>query len=147
MTSVLFKRLPTNPDLPLPERATPGSAGYDVRSAEPDLVLSPGERRAVATGLVLELPAGLECQVRPRSGLALRHGIALPNSPGTIDSDYRGELRVILANLGAEPVRIARGDRIAQLVFARFEAPEVVETAELSGSERGEGGFGSTGRG
>jgi dUTP pyrophosphatase len=147
MTSVLFKRLPTNPDLPLPERATPGSAGYDVRSAEPDLVLGPGERRAVATGLVLELPPGLECQVRPRSGLALRYGIALPNSPGTIDPDYRGELRIILANLGAEPVRIGRGDRIAQLVFARFEAPEVVETAELSGSERGEGGFGSTGRG
>ena len=147
MTSVLFKRLPTNPDLPLPERATPGSAGYDVRSAEPDLVLAPGERRAVATGLVLELPAGLECQVRPRSGLALRHGIALPNSPGTIDPDYRGELRIILANLGTEPVPIARGDRIAQLVFARFEAPEIVETAHLSGSERGEAGFGSTGRG
>ena len=147
MTSVLFKRLATNPDLPLPERATPGSAGYDVRSAEPDLVLAPGERRAVATGLVLELPAGLECQVRPRSGLALRHGIALPNSPGTIDPDYRGELRIILANLGTEPVPIARGDRIAQLVFARFEAPDVVETADLSGSERGEGGFGSTGRG
>jgi len=147
MTSVLFKRLATNPDLPLPERATPGSAGYDVRSAEATFVLAPGERRAVATGLVLELPSGLECQVRPRSGLALRHGIALPNSPGTIDPDYRGELRVILANLGTEPVQIARGDRIAQLVFARFEAPEVVETAELSGSGRGEGGFGSTGRG
>jgi dUTP pyrophosphatase len=147
MISVLFKRLHTNPDLPLPERATPGAAGYDVRSAEPDFVLAVGERRAVATGLVLELPPGLECQVRPRSGLALRHGIALPNSPGTIDPDYRGELRVILANLGTEPVQIARGDRIAQLVFARFEAPEVVEAAELSGSERGEGGFGSTGRG
>jgi dUTP pyrophosphatase len=145
--SVFFKRLPTNPDLPLPERATSGSAGYDVRSAEPTFLLAPGERRAVATGLVLELPAGLECQVRPRSGLALRHGIALPNSPGTIDPDYRGELRVILANLGSEPVEIARGDRVAQLVFARFEAPEVLETARLSGSERGEGGFGSTGRG
>jgi dUTP pyrophosphatase len=147
MTSVLFKRLPTNPDLPLPERATPGAAGYDVRSAEPDFVLAPGERRAVATGLELELPPGLECQVRPRSGLALKHGIALPNSPGTIDPDYRGELRVIIANLGNEPVPIARGDRIAQLVFARFEAPAVLEAAELSASERGEGGFGSTGRG
>jgi dUTP pyrophosphatase len=147
VTSVLFKRLPTNPDLPLPERATSGSAGYDLRSAEPTFVLLPGERRAVATGLVLELPPGLECQVRPRSGLALRHGIALPNSPGTVDPDYRGELRVILAHLGTEPVQIARGDRIAQLVFARFEAPEVLEAAELSTSERGEGGFGSTGRG
>jgi dUTP pyrophosphatase len=146
MTSVFFKRLPSNPDLPLPERATSGSAGYDVRSAEPTFVLAPGERRAVATGLVLELPDGLECQVRPRSGLALRHGVALPNSPGTIDPDYRGELKVILANLGGENVQIARGDRIAQLVFARFEAPEVFETAEISGSERGDGGFGSTGR-
>jgi dUTP pyrophosphatase len=144
---VRFRRLPHNPDLPLPSRATPDAAGYDVRSAEPDFVLEPGQRRAVATGLEMELPAGLECQVRPRSGLALTQGITLPNSPGTIDPDYRGEVKVILQNLGEDPVRVGRGDRIAQLVFARFESPEVDETTALSGSERGTGGFGSTGRG
>jgi len=94
----------------------------------------------------MELAPGTECQVRPRSGLALKHGITLPNAPGTIDPDYRGEVKVILQNLGAEPVRIGRGDRIAQLVFARFESPEVGEVGTLSESERGSGGFGSTGR-
>lgn len=143
--AVRFRRLPSNPDLPLPERATSGSAGYDVRSAEGDFDLGSGETRAVATGLEIELPDGVECQVRPRSGLALRHGITVPNAPGTIDPDYRGELRVILRNLGAEPVRIARGDRIAQLVFARFEAPEVEDAHDLTGTVRGVGGFGSTG--
>lgn len=142
---VRFRRLPSNPDLPLPARATPHAAGYDIRSAEEDVILEPGEIRLVSTGLVMELPEGVECQVRPRSGLALKHGITLPNSPGTIDPDYRGELRVIMQNTGADPVRIARGERIAQLVFARFEAPDVVETAELSDTERGSGGFGSTG--
>jgi dUTP pyrophosphatase len=145
--TVRFLRLPLNPDLPLPVRATPGSAGYDVRSAEPDFDLGPGETRAVATGIAMELPAGLECQVRPRSGLALKHGITVPNSPGTIDPDYRGEVKVILTNLGSGPVRIARGDRIAQLVFARFEAPQVEEAGDLAGSGRGDGGFGSTGVG
>jgi len=143
---VRFRRLPTNPDLPLPSRATPHAAGYDVRSTEPAVVLDPGEIRLVATGLVMELPPGVECQVRPRSGLALKHGITLPNSPGTIDPDYRGELKVILQNLGRDPVTLVRGDRIAQLVFCRFEAPEVVEVLEVSGTDRGEGGFGSTGR-
>jgi dUTP pyrophosphatase len=95
----------------------------------------------------MELPEGVECQVRPRSGLALRHGVTLPNSPGTIDPDYRGELRVIMQNLGREPVLLGRGERIAQLVFARFEIPEVLEAEELSETRRGEGGFGSTGRG
>jgi dUTP pyrophosphatase len=145
--TVRFRRLPANPDLPLPARATPGSAGYDVRSVEEDFDLEPGETRAVSTGLAMELPPGMECQVRPRSGLALKHGITVPNSPGTIDPDYRGEVKVILANLGPGPVRIARGDRIAQLVFARFEAPEVEESGDLAGSGRGEGGFGSTGVG
>ncbi|HEU0014567.1 MAG TPA: dUTP diphosphatase [Longimicrobium sp.] len=145
MPSVRFLRLPHNPDLPLPARQTPGSAGYDVASAEPDFVLGAGERRLVATGLAMELPDGVECQVRPRSGLALKHGITLPNSPATIDPDYRGELRIILWNAGAEPLPIPRGTRIAQLVFARFETPEVVETDALAGSGRGEGGFGSTG--
>ena len=107
----------------------------------------PGEIRLVRTGFAMEIPEGIECQVRPRSGLALKHGITLPNSPGTIDSDYRGELQVILQNLGKEAVTIARGDRIAQLVFARYETPEAVEAEELTESERGGGGFGSTGRG
>lgn len=142
---VRFRRLPGNPDLPLPARATPGSAGFDVASAEPDFVLQPGERRLVHTGLEVELPMGVECQVRPRSGLALRHGIVLPNAPATIDPDYRGELRVIVWNSGGEPVPVPRGMRVAQLVFARFEVPEIVEAEELSDSGRGAGGFGSTG--
>jgi len=142
---VRFSRLPTNPDLPLPERATPHAAGYDVRSVEESVTLEPGEIRLVATGLTMELPEGVECQVRPRSGLALKHGVTLPNSPGTIDPDYRGELRVIMQNLGQEVVKLSRGERIAQLVFARFEAPDIVEAEDLSITERGEGGFGSTG--
>jgi dUTP pyrophosphatase len=144
---VRFRRLQSNPDLPLPTRATDHAAGYDVRSAEEDFVLEPGEIRLVATGLNLELPEGLECQVRPRSGLALRHGITLPNSPGTIDPDYRGELRIIMQNGGSEAVLIERGDRIAQLVFHRFATPEVVEAEELGATVRGSDGFGSTGRG
>ena len=144
-TTVRFLRTAANPDLPLPERATVEAAGYDVRSAEADFELAPGEVRGVGTGLVLELPSGLECQVRPRSGLAARHGITLPNAPGTIDPDYRGELRVLLQNLGPEPVPIRRGDRIAQLVFSRFEVPAVEEVTKVSESRRGDGGFGSTG--
>jgi dUTP pyrophosphatase len=142
---VLFHRLPHNPDLPLPTRQTAGSAGYDVASAEVTFVLRPGERRLVATGLRMELPPNLECQVRPRSGLALHHGLTLPNTPATIDPDYRGELRVILWNAGSEPIEIRRGMRIAQLVFARFEVPELVEAAELAPTERAATGFGSTG--
>ncbi|MEP7345560.1 MAG: dUTP diphosphatase [Gemmatimonadaceae bacterium] len=142
---VRIQRLPHNPDLPLPSRQTEGAAGFDVASAEPEFVLAPGERRAVATGLVFELPAGVEMQVRPRSGLALRHGITLPNAPGTVDADYRGELKVILQNGGAEPVTLRRGERIAQLVFARFETPALEETAALTPTARGAGGFGSTG--
>ena len=142
---VRFSRLPTNPDLPLPERATPHAAGYDIRSAEEAVTLRPGEVRLVSTGLLMELPEGLECQVRPRSGLALKYGVTLPNSPGTIDPDYRGELRVIMQNLGDEVVTLGRGERIAQLVFARFEAPVVVQADALSETERGSGGFGSTG--
>jgi dUTP pyrophosphatase len=142
---VRFARLSSNPDLPLPERATPHAAGYDVRSAEASVTLQPGEIRLVSTGLRMELPEGVECQVRPRSGLALKHGITLPNSPGTIDPDYRGELRVIVQNLGREPVTIERGERIAQLVFARFEAPRIALEDNLSDTDRGVGGFGSTG--
>lgn len=147
MPEVRFRRLPSNPDLPLPNRATEHAAGYDIRSAEESVTLRPGEIRLVSTGLVMELPEGFECQVRPRSGLAARHGITLPNSPGTIDPDYRGELRVIMQNLGPDEVTLERGERIAQLVFARFEAPAIFEAAELSATERGSGGFGSTGTG
>ena len=142
---VLFTRLESNPDLPLPARATPQAAGYDVRSAEGSITLEPGEIRLVGTGLLMELPEGVECQVRPRSGLALRHGITLPNSPGPIAPDYRGELKIIMQNLGGESVTLERGSRIAQLIFARFEEPEVVLSEQVSETDRGDGGFGSTG--
>lgn len=142
---VRFLRLDSNPDLPLPERATARSAGYDLRSADPDFVLEPGDIRLVGSGLAMELPPDVECQVRPRSGLATRHGVTLPNAPGTIDPDYRGEVRVALQNLGRSPVTVRRGERIAQLVFARFEALDVEEVRTLSETERGTGGFGSTG--
>jgi dUTP pyrophosphatase len=141
-----IKRLESNPDLPLPSRQSAHAAGYDVASCAPDFILEPGERRAVGTGLVFELPEGFEMQVRPRSGLALRHGITLPNAPGTIDADYRGELKVILQNGGHEPVTIRRGERIAQLVFARHESPSLLESDEVNHTARGLGGFGSTGR-
>jgi len=143
--SVRIQRLAHNPDLPLPARQTSESAGYDVCSCEADFVLAPGERRALATGFAFALPPGVEMQVRPRSGLALKHGITLPNSPGTIDPDYRGELKVIVLHAGTEPLRIARGDRIAQLIFARFESPVLLESASLESTARGAGGFGSTG--
>jgi dUTP pyrophosphatase len=145
VSQVRVLRLPHNLDLPLPSRRTAGSAGFDLASAEPDFILAPGERRLVATGLAIELPPGVEGQVRPRSGLALKHGLTMPNAPGTIDSDYRGELKVILQNGGSEPVTIVRGDRIAQVVFARYETPDVIDATELAESGRGAGGFGSTG--
>jgi dUTP pyrophosphatase len=145
VSHVRVLRLPNNHDLPLPSRQTTGSAGFDLASAEPDFTLAPGERRLVSTGLAIELPPGVEGQVRPRSGLALKYGLTMPNAPGTIDSDYRGELRVILQNGGPRPVTIARGDRIAQIVFARYEVPELIDATELEESSRGSGGFGSTG--
>ncbi|MDT8367749.1 MAG: dUTP diphosphatase [Longimicrobiales bacterium] len=144
---IRFLRLDTNPDLPLPVRASEAAAGYDIRSADPDFTLARGEIRVVGTGLVMELPAHLECQIRPRSGLAVRHGVSLPNAPGTIDPDYRGEVKVPLINLGREAVVIRRGERIAQLVFARFETPVIEEAARVDETARGTGGFGSTGRG
>jgi len=132
-------------DLPLPSYATAGAAGLDLRAAVPSrLVVAPGERALVPTGLRIAVPTGYEGQVRPRSGLALRHGIVLPNAPGTIDSDYRGEIQVILWNTGAEPFAIARGDRIAQLVVAPVARVELEEVA-LDETQRGAGGFGSTG--
>jgi dUTP pyrophosphatase len=141
---VQLKRLPHGEGLPLPAYATSGAAGMDVVSAE-DVTLPPGARHAVATGLAMAIPQGYEVQVRPRSGLALKHGITVPNTPGTIDSDYRGELKVILINLGQEPFAIARGDRVAQLVLAPVVQAAWDEVDELDATERGEGGFGSTG--
>jgi dUTP pyrophosphatase len=131
--------------LPLPAYATTGSAGLDLR-ADVEVSLAPGERALVPTGLALEIPPGCEGQVRPRSGLALRHGLSMVNAPGTIDSDYRGEVGVILVNLGREPVRLARGERIAQLVIARYERVELEEVPALGETDRGAGGFGHTGR-
>ena len=142
---VQVRRLPHHNGLPLPARQTDGSAGYDVCSAEPDFTLAPMARRLVKTGLALAIPPGFEAQVRPRSGLAVKHGLTLPNTPATIDSDYRGELLVAMINLGLEPVAVTRGMRIAQLVFQRVEAVELREVGELPASGRGEGGFGSTG--
>ncbi len=141
---VQVRRLPHHDGLPLPARQTDGSAGYDVCSAE-DATLQPMDRKLLKTGLALAIPAGFEAQVRPRSGLAIKHGLTLPNTPATIDSDYRGELLVAVINLGTEPVVVTRGMRIAQLVFQRVEAVELVEVAELPESGRGQGGFGSTG--
>ncbi len=142
------KRLSHAEDLPLPAYETAGAAGLDLRAAVPEsapLTLAPGARLAVPTGLVLEVPEGFEGQVRPRSGLALNHGVTCLNSPGTIDCDYRGEVKVILANLGAEPFIVTRGMRIAQLVIAPVATAQIVEVRELSESARGAGGFGSTG--
>lgn len=141
---VQVKRLPHGHGLDLPRYATTGSAGMDVLSAE-QLSLKPGQRHAVATGLALAIPAGFEIQVRPRSGLALKHGITVPNTPGTIDSDYRGELKIILINHGDESFAIERGDRIAQLVLAPVVQAAWSEVEELDETTRGDGGFGSTG--
>src|SRR5688500_9654016 len=141
---VRIKRLPHGQGLALPAYATQGAAGMDVLAAE-DVKLAPGARHAVATGFSVAIPPGYEIQVRPRSGLALKHGISVPNPPGTIDSDYRGELKVIMINHGAEPFPIARGDRIAQLVLAPVTQAAWEEVAELDDTARGAGGFGSTG--
>ncbi len=139
-------RLPGASDLPLPRRATPGSAGYDLCAAvEGALELRPGERALVPTGFAIAVPEGYEAQVRPRSGLALRHGVVLPNAPGTIDSDYRGEVKVILQNLGDAPVTIRRGDRIAQLVISAVALAEWDERGDLPATTRGVGGFGHSG--
>jgi dUTP pyrophosphatase len=138
---------PHGEGLDLPAYATDGAAGCDLRAAvTADVTLSPGERALVPTGIAVAIPSGFEGQVRMRSGLALRQGMALLNAPGTIDSDYRGEIRVILANLGSEAVTLSRGDRIAQLVFAPVARASFERVAELPASGRHDGGFGSTGR-
>ena len=141
---VKVKRLPHGHGLDLPHYATGGAAGMDVLSAEA-VTLKPGQRHAVATGLAMAIPEGFEIQVRPRSGLALKHGITVPNTPGTIDSDYRGELKVILINHGPDNFAIARGDRVAQLVLAPVVQAAWDEVEELDDTSRGAGGFGSTG--
>jgi dUTP pyrophosphatase len=133
--------------LELPSYASSGAAGADLRAAvDADLEIEPGGRMAVPTGLVMEIPRGWEGQVRPRSGLAIRHGLTVVNAPGTIDSDYRGEVKVLLVNLGDDAVTIHRGDRVAQLVLAPVVRAEFVEVGELEATDRGTGGFGSTGR-
>ena len=141
---IAIKRLPNGGGLSLPAYATAGAAGMDVVAAEATRLL-PGTRQAVPTGFAVAIPAGYEVQVRPRSGLALKHGVTCLNTPGTIDHDYRGEVKVILANLGDEPFEIARGDRIAQLVPAPLQRATLDEVDELDDTDRGVGGFGSTG--
>jgi dUTP pyrophosphatase len=145
MIEIALQRLQHGDGLPLPVYATHGAAGMDVVAAE-ELVLEPGQRHAVATGFSIAIPEGFEVQVRPRSGLALKHGITCLNTPGTIDSDYRGEVKVILANLGSEPFEIKRGERIAQLVPAPVLKAAFFEVASLDETARGTGGFGSTGQ-
>lgn len=141
---VRIRRLPHGAGLALPAYATAGAAGMDVLAAE-DVTIAPGGRHAVATGFAVAIPAGYEIQVRPRSGLALKHGISVPNSPGTVDADYRGEVKVILINLSDEAFAIRRGDRVAQLVLAPVVQAAWEEVADLDETARGAGGFGSTG--
>jgi len=146
--AVRFRRLEGNADLPIPAYATAGAAGFDLRAAVPEgapAVLAPGERVLVPTGFACAVPHGYEMQVRPRSGLAAKHGVSIVNSPGTVDSDYRGPLMVCLINLGSEPFAISRGDRIAQAVIAPAPQLELIEADTLDETMRGEGGFGSTG--
>ncbi|MEH6827293.1 dUTP diphosphatase [Parasphingorhabdus sp.] len=141
---IAVKRLDHAGDLPLPSYETAGSAGMDVRAAE-ELAIAPGKRGLIGTGFAFAIPAGYEIQVRPRSGLALKKGVSIPNTPGTIDSDYRGELKVILINHGEEDFVIQRGDRIAQIVVAPVQRGILNEVADLDETQRGSGGFGSTG--
>ncbi|WP_339692957.1 dUTP diphosphatase [uncultured Parasphingorhabdus sp.] len=141
---IAVKRLDHAGGLPLPSYETSGSAGMDVRAAE-ELTIAPGQRGLAGTGFAFAIPAGYEIQVRPRSGLALKKGISIPNTPGTIDSDYRGELKVILINHGEEDFIIERGDRIAQIVVAPVQLANLVEVGDLDDTARGFGGFGSTG--
>jgi dUTP pyrophosphatase len=148
MDEIRFRRMAGNTDLPLPAYATPGAAGMDLRAFLPDgpLVFTQGQFHLISTGFSVELPKGTEMQIRPRSGLALKHGLILPNSPGTVDEDYRGVIMVGLYLLGAVALTIAHGDRIAQAVIADIRRPRPVEVDSLTDTERGTGGFGSTGR-
>ena len=144
--TVKIKALPHFGDLPLPQFETPLAAGADLRAAlEADMTLAPGARTLIPTGFAMALPAGYEAQIRPRSGLAYKHGITCLNTPGTIDADYRGEVKVLLINHGAEPFTITRGERIAQMVIAPITQPDFVSVESLDETVRGAGGFGSTG--
>lgn len=147
MVKVLFKRLSHASDLPLPSYESDQAAGMDLRAAViDDTVIYPGERVLIPTGLQMSIPSGYEAQIRPRSGLAIKHGITMLNSPGTIDADYRGEVKVIVINHGSEPFTVRRGDRIAQMVIQEVIQCLVEETDSLDSTERGDGGFGSTGK-
>jgi dUTP pyrophosphatase len=147
MNTIKFLRLPNNVDLPLPSYATAGAAGMDLRAclSGGSVVIAPGAIALVPTGFAVELPPATEMQIRPRSGLAIRSAILVPNSPGTVDEDYRGEIHVAVMNAGREPFEVGHGDRIAQAVIADVRRPDIVEVDALSGTERGNGGFGSTG--
>ncbi len=143
---IKITRLRDNQDLPLPSYATDGSAGMDIYAdVESDLVIKPGEIALIPTGIAIELPPGYEAQIRPRSGLAINHGITLLNTPGTIDSDYRGEIKIILINLGKKEFVVKRGDRIAQMIISKYAKVEWEEVKELNTTQRGAGGFGHTG--
>ena len=146
MVTIKIKRLPHNPDLPLPQKMSEHSSGFDLMAAlgEP-LLIQPGDIALVPTGIALGIPPGYEGQIRPRSGLAAKHGLSVPNAPGTIDADYRGEIKVILINLGREAVTLKRGDRVAQLIIAAIPSVTLKEESDLDSTQRGEGGFGHTG--
>lgn len=147
LVEVKIQRVPGAEDLPLPRRMSEGASGFDLLAAvTEDVQLKPGERKLIPTGIRLQMPPGLEAQVRPRSGLAFKHGVTTLNSPGTIDSDYRGEIGVILFHCGEEPLIIQRGDRIAQLVFQSVPTVQLVPTSAVTATERGSGGFGHTGK-
>jgi len=143
---VKIRKLPGNEDVPLPVKMSAGASGYDVHAAvEAPVTLAPGERKLIPTGFALAMPNGLEAQIRPRSGLAYKHGLTTLNTPGTIDADYRGEVKVLLVNLGQEPFTVQRGERIAQMVFQAVPDVALAEVRELDDTERGAGGFGHTG--
>ncbi|MCH8523272.1 MAG: dUTP diphosphatase [Balneolales bacterium] len=148
MIKLKLRKLEHAADLPFPSYETPQSAGMDVRAAliQPELILHPGERYLIPTGIQAQIPIGYELQVRPRSGLAIKHGITMLNSPGTIDADYRGEIKVIAINHGSLPYTVRHGDRIAQLIMAPVQQAVIVESEDLDRTDRGDGGFGSTGR-
>lgn len=147
MNTIQFRRMPNNIDLPLPSYATTGAAGMDLRACliEGPVVIDPGAISLIPTGFAVELPPATEMQIRPRSGLAVRFGILVPNSPGTVDEDFRGEVQVALMNAGHEPFRISHGDRIAQAVIADVRRPHIIEASDLTETTRSIGGFGSTG--
>ena len=143
---VIVKKSPGNEDVPLPRYMSPNAAGMDICAAvKEDTTLEPGEIKLIPTGITIALPPGFEAQIRPRSGLAIKHGISIPNTPGTIDADYRGEVRIILINLGEMPFIVKRGDRIAQMIINKVYQAHLELSTELSSTERDEGGFGHTG--